>query len=517
MQDVTETELKLALREGSAERLSESEFWRGLGDEGSAGNRSIYFDTPDQRLRRHGFTLRQRQVGNRFEQTLKKDLNGAAAGNDGGDGGLSRREWTWPLEHGDGPLVHLDEVAELDAVEGLSLTDLSPQCEVAYQRDKRVWRDNGVAVELALDVGEIRANGHREAISELELELLSGPPTGLFALARTINKITPVHPFFKSKGGRGLALLHGEAQLWCKPAPLHLNGKHTLDEALADLFGNCLEHLLANLDCARSGAHPEGIHQVRVAMRRLRTVLKIMEPVLPQARAAALERQLGEIAGALSPVRDLDVVRELFAGVAEAAIDDALAAGQLDRLLAAMQAEAQAAAEATLTSGEFGALVIDLSRWRSQRSWRDQPVTEQSARLFSPARKVLRDRLDSQHRKVVKRGRHFAHMTANERHRLRLAIKRLRYAADLFGSLYDEKAVKTYRGGLSGLQDQLGHDNDVIAAAAIVEQVVERRPSAMVVQAAGAVLGWLRHESQSRQGTVTRDWKQFVDRTPPWR
>lgn len=513
MQDVTETELKLALRQDSVERLGESDFWRGLADEGSAANRSIYFDTPDQRLRRHGFTLRQRQVGNRFEQTLKKDLDGA----ENGHGGLSRREWTWPLEHGGGPLVHLDEVGELEAVEGLALSELAPRCEVAYQRDKRIWRDNGVAVELALDVGEIRANGHRETISELELELLSGPPTGLFALARTINRIAPAHPFFDSKGGRGLALLNGDTALWSKPARLRLNGKDTLDETLAVLFGNCLEHLLANLDCARSGAHPEGIHQVRVATRRLRTVLKMLAPVLPQARAAALERQLGDLAGALSPVRDLDVFRELAAGVAEDAIDDPLAAGQLDRLLAAMQAEAQADAAAALSSDSFGALVIDLSRWHSLRSWRDQPVSAQSALLFAPARKVLRDRLDHQHRKVRKRGRNFADMTAAERHRLRLAVKRLRYGVDLFGSLYGGKTVKRYRAATGRLQDRLGHDNDVVAAAAIVERIVERRPSAMVLQAAGAVLGWLRHDSRCRQGTVSRDWGRFVDRTPPWR
>lgn len=514
---MTETELKLALREDAAERLRTSEFWRGLSSEGTASNRSIYFDTPDQRLRRHGFTLRQRQVGNRFEQTLKKSLSSADNDCGGDNGGLSRREWTWPLETGGGPLIKLDEVSELKSVKGLQLGELGPLCEVAYQREKRIWRDNGAAVELALDVGEIRANGHTAPISELELELLGGAPTSLFVLARSINQIAPVYPFFAGKGERGLALLKGAAAEYCKPATLHLNGKNVLDAVLADLFANCLEHLLANLECARAGTHPEGIHQVRVALRRLRTVLKILEPILPQARTAVLEHQLGELASALSPARDLDVVRALFASVAEDAIDDAHAAGQLDRLVASLQAEAQVAAKTALSSAAFGALVLELSRWRSLHSWCDQPVTADSALLFVPARKVLRDRLDRQHGKVRKRGSNFDHMTAAERHRLRLSIKRLRYGIDLFGSLYDDKAVKSYRATLTRLQDRLGHDNDVIAAAGVVDRIIERRPSATVVQAAGAVLGWLRHDSRSRQGEVTRDWQHFVAGAPPWR
>ena len=511
MLDATETELKLALCDSATGRLRESDFWHGLRHEGTASNRSIYFDTPDQRLGRHGFTLRQRRVGNRFEQTLKMDLKV------NGNGGLSRREWTWPMEQDGGPLQHLEGVEELAAVEGLELSALQPLCEVAYERCKRVWQNNGVAVELALDIGEIRANGHKEAISELELELLSGQPIDLFALARTINSVAPVHPFFTGKGSRGLALLRGPADEWSKPTPSQLDPKSSLDETLARLIGDGLDHLLANLACARAGSHPEGVHQVRVAMRRLRTLLKLLAPVLPRARTDALERQLATMAAELGPARDLDVFRGLLRDAADRAIGDAAAASQLDSLAAAMQGEAQAAARIALTSEAFGALTIELTDWQSLRCWREQPVTAASATLFQPTATVIGDRLDALHRKLRKRGRHFAELEPEERHRLRLAVKRMRYAVDLFGSLFEKKPARQYRRALVQLQDCLGNDNDVVAAAAIVERMQARRPSAPAVQAAGALLGWLRHEAQARGDAVARDWQDFVAQRPPWR
>lgn len=516
MQDQTETELKLSLGEEAAERLVASDFWQGLSDQGSASHHSIYFDTPDRRLLRHGFTLRRRRVGNRLEQTLKMNLAADGAANGGSGGSVSRREWTWPVEAPDAPLAHLDSVEPLQAVKGLDLAELAPQCEVTYERQKRGWVENGLAVELALDIGQIRANGHAEAISELELELQHGAPGGLFALAQSVNEVVPVHPFFASKGGRGLSLLEREAKEWHKAKSPRLAADAVLDDVLAVLMGNAMEHLLANLDCARTGAHPEGVHQVRVALRRLRAMLKLLEPVLPQRSAQMLERRLGNLAGALGPVRDLDVFRETVSQASNV-IGDEFAAQQLDRIVASMQAEAQAEATRALTSLDFGALMIDLSRWLSLHSWRDQPVSAQSALLFAPATQGLVAPLERLHKKVRKRGKSFERLDAEQRHRLRLAIKKLRYALDLFGSLFDGKQTKAFRKALTHLQDRLGHENDIAVAAQITERIIARRPSAPVVQAAGAVLGALRLQDGNERQATNGDWQEFINRIPPWR
>jgi len=504
-----EFELKLLLPPKGLEKLRRSPLWRGLRDTGVRELHSTYYDSADRRLLKNGFTLRVRRSGEAAEQTLKWDGAGGRA--------LARREWRWPLASSEAAVEPLAAVDPLAQVADFDPATLRPLCDVVYRRAVRLWEHDGTTLEVALDAGAIEAEAGSESLSELEIELKSGDPAAVFALARSVNDVLPVSPSTESKGERGLTLPADGRAAWHKPGVQPLDPAMSLDDVLAGMIGASLAHLSKNLACARQGSHEEGVHQVRVAVRRLRAVLKLFKAVLPGPRERDLDVRLRDLARALGPVRDLDVFRNALLAGAQAASPSTRAVEQIDRMAAKLQANAQAEATRALTSPEFGRLVIDLHEWRALRRWREQPVSEASALLFQPAQQVVGQRLERLHGKVVRRGKGFAGLEADARHELRIQVKRLRYAVDLFGALYDAKKVKRYRTRVSRVQDQLGNNNDAVMAEGVIRQLLLSRHSLEFTLAAGAVLGWLRCAAQAREGSVVEDWAAFRAAAKPWR
>jgi inorganic triphosphatase YgiF len=154
---------------------------------------AIYFDTADGRLKRNGFGLRVRRTGAKRIQTLK-----SALGDDGG-----RDEWEWPVPtDAPDPALLLDTPAALP-----DEATLEPQVSVAVSRRMWIVRQGEAVIEVALDAGEVRAAGRREAVLELELELLSGPPVALAALADHLAARVSLTPSAVTKAERGFRLL----------------------------------------------------------------------------------------------------------------------------------------------------------------------------------------------------------------------------------------------------------------------------------------------------------------------
>jgi CHAD domain-containing protein len=108
-------------------------------------------------------------------------------------------------------------------------------------------------------------------------------------------------------------------------------------------------------------------------------------------------------------------------------------------------------------------------------------------------------------------------LSQQERHELRIAVKRLRYGLDLFGALYAGRKVRAYRQRLVALQEQLGDNNDVVAAEGIVRQILLARRSLEFTLNAGAILGWLRCAAAGREGSIAEEWAAFMASAKPWR
>ncbi|MFG6178785.1 CYTH domain-containing protein [Halomonas sp. THAF12] len=201
-----EIELKLALGPTGAEALRHHPRLAGLTPRTTRlGN--TYFDTPDGRLQAARMALRLRHDDTRLVQTLKTSGQGS--------GGLSSRgEWEWEVM---GPGLDLGRLIDLPPIAALGtgvLGRLTPRFSTDFARETWWLEDDTATIEVALDLGEIRADAQHAPIRELELELKAGDPKALLDLAATLAERVPLRPSDTSKAARGAALLAGR---WTLP------------------------------------------------------------------------------------------------------------------------------------------------------------------------------------------------------------------------------------------------------------------------------------------------------------
>ncbi len=512
----TEIELKLAVRPEDLPRLRSA---KALGPaNGKAAPKALestYFDTPDLRLAAAGLSLRVRKVGRSFIQTLK-------SAPEGGTAALVRGEWEGPVPGPTPDLSALPEAAPREALAGLVEAGLKPVFTSDVKRTLRVTSVGASQVELALDVGEIRTpEGATLPVSELELELKSGTdPVALYDLALALHGEVPMRLETRTKSARGYALAAGTGPTWAKAGKLEISPADTVEQALAAIVRHCLGHMLANEAVALAGEQPEGIHQMRVALRRLRSAFSLFKGLIPADQAATLGPEVKWLADSFGPARDWDVFLEsLLAPVEEAfPADPGLSA--LRQAALRCRHEGYEEAKAAIQSPRYTTLLLKLGAWVDGRGWRDQPVSEGSARLLQPILDLSGSLLDKRHKQGRKRGRHFARLDPEARHQLRIALKKLRYAAEFFRGLYDPKPVKRYLEDLAGLQEALGHLQDVATVEKLVGQVRDRLGAEAPLgweQGAGLVMGWHGRGLRDQEPAIVRDWEAFADTKPFWK
>ena len=494
--------------------------WRAAvpagGGERAQRLRSTYFDTGDFRLRRRGFTLRIREEGERLVQTLKSEQASDAGAV------LRRNEWSRPVGARVPSLPVAPDPMVRDAVGPLGPAELAPAFSTDVMRRTATIEvdaaDHGRAlVELAYDSGEITARGRRDRVSELELELIEGPASALYELAMTLQASAPLRIQTASKAKRGYVLAGGEGYAGCKAPALALAPGISVDEALGEIFRACAAHCAANHDAVLDSSDPEGVHQFRVALRRLRSALAVFKAVLPPDDSAWLEGEASRLTGLLGPARDWDVfITETLAVVRAARPDDdtlrhLAAAAEAARSRAYEQAEALRAPGYTLFLLRFGRW-IETGGWRNRgdRAVLDQPLACLAGRL-----------LDRRHRRVLKRGRHFERLSDPRLHRLRLTLKKLRYAGEFFATQFPESRPRPYIKTLRRLQDDLGRLNDAAVAERRLQELLSaHRESAGLAAlgvAAGQVIGWQTCTCEEARARMAEDWRAFTAARPYWR
>ena len=227
----------------------------------------------------------------------------------------------------------------------------------------------GAVVEVARDSGEITAGGKRAPVSELELELREGPPSALHDLAMAVQSRAPLRLQTASKARRGYVLAAGEGHAGQKVRAHALKPGIAADGALDGIFRACLDHCVANQDAVLAGTDPEGVHQFRVALRRLRSAFTVFGAVLPPGDTAPLDREAERFLGALGPARDWDVfIAETLAPLRAARPRDS----SLEALAEAAWAARRRACgrTETLRAPGYTAFLLALGRWIETAGWR---------------------------------------------------------------------------------------------------------------------------------------------------
>lgn len=472
---------------------------------------STYYDTPDLTLQRSGLSLRVRQQAGRFIQTVKAEDTGRA-------GLLSRGEWEDSLDQNrpnpDAPQSgpHLPRVG-VD-LHPLLVTDVTRTLvEIEPKADTRI--------EVAIDEGEVRVVGDHavEPISEIELELKSGEVAALYDVALRLLEVAPVRIETRSKSARGYHLAAGkEPTLPVHAEPLVLDRDMPVETALEKIGRGCLAQLVGNEAAVLSG-QSEGVHQMRVAARRIRSVVSSLKEMLPVEDRDWIAEEVGWIARTLGPARNLDVFAGELLPSARTGLPDEPGWSDLGATLDSFRREAYSQVRDAIFAQRYAAAMLRLSRWFEASGWRWNQTAEQAALGKSPIGEIAPHVLDRRQRRVRQRSKRFADRTPPERHKLRIAVKKLRYTTELFGSLFDKNELQqNFLSKLKRLQNDLGYSNDVrVAHEFLVDLFAQTEPRSPAAHAWVAALEWHDYALRRDEGKLCKHVLRLTDAEPFWR
>src|SRR5262249_37397063 len=161
-------------------------------------------------------------------------------------------------------------------------------------------------IELSIDRGKVQAGGQCSPLCEVELELKRGQSAELFRLARGLAEQVPVQLAVKSKAERGYALVTGEKPQPIKAAPVALTPDSSRQAAFQAIAQACLNQLVRRTPAMKEG-DAEGLHQLRVALRRLRAAISLFADMLVDPQTQVMKTEFKWITGELGPARELDV------------------------------------------------------------------------------------------------------------------------------------------------------------------------------------------------------------------
>lgn len=454
-----EIELKLDAPAKAAARLPKAPWLRKLVSAPVHRSRiaSVYFDTRSAKLRAAGISLRVRQIGDKTVQTIKRDPKGAC-------GAFTRQEWECEIA-GDKP--------DLDRAKDTALAQfnlkklkrkLKPVFETEVERVAIPVSRDGNDLELAIDHGAVKAGRRSEPISEIEIEIKDGEPVAMVRLARRIAAETAAGYGAQSKAERGYELAAGEPHQPVFADEIVLDPAATAGQAFQAIGFSCLHHFAANQGAIADG-DPEGVHEMRVGLRRFRAAMSFFKELIEQPDAEIVKRELKWLTEQLGPARDLDVLLSESVKPLEQKEPDADEVAALESDLDARRRSAFERAKAAVESDRYRKLVLDSALWLVGGAWITSADPLIAARRDIPISDFAATELARRTDKIIKQSKKLGALDARQRHKLRIAIKKVRYACEFFAGVYDGGNARRRRDKLTAvlkrLQSALGKLNDM--------------------------------------------------------
>lgn len=432
---------------------------------------NTYYDTPKLELHAKRIAVRFRKKGWQWLLTVKSA--------EPASGGLAMRsEWECQATPGDFDFSHVDN----DDMRHF-LEDATEHLEPVFTTDfrRQIWHVpfGESLIELAVDRGTIESRGKSTPICEIELELLSGKIDDIFGLTRKLQEQLKLDPAIASKAERGYNLFTNEPYRPFKAKAATINAQMTPVEAFRNIALGCLEHFQRNEKGLLTSDDPEFVHQARVALRRQRSAIKLFAPVLPPEFVGAYGQTWQTLASALGDARNWDVFLTETLPPIQAAFPNNR---DIKRQRNAARQRAKGARQAItriLDVSEYPRLLIEFTA----------AIYALGDTLPLQLTEFAKNRIASRAKSARKLALRHAELSPEERHRMRICFKKLRYTLEFFEPLIASKRLKPYLAALSQLQDELGLINDHITAEALVNEVLAK-------QAPGPIHGWVvgRHE-----------------------
>jgi triphosphatase len=474
---------------------------------------SVYFDTDNQKLRKKGLMLRVRRVGSRYFQTIKASGNLAP---------IERDEWETEIG-GDKPDLSLAKGTALEPlITNKFRRQLRPLFETRVRRTIYPVVDGTLAIALSVDRGTIDTGTRSVPLCEIELELKSGTAAKLFDVARKIAQTLSARLAVKSKSERGYEIIDGKQELPIKAGPIDVRPDASTRDAFKMIGLACLKQVIDNEPALING-DPEGVHQMRVGLRRLRAGISLFAVLLHDPQTTGIKAELKWVTGELGPARELEVLVNRVIAPMKRQRRRWRGMPSLSHEIAERRDAAQKNAQDAVQSARFRKLTLDVAAWLEAGQWTNPQDDLVRDRGDLPIAVFAAEQLTRRWRKVRKIGGALARLNTRGRHKLRIQAKKLRYATGFFSSLFTSKRAvkrrKKFCAALERLQDGLGDLNDIAVHEERIAAMGSRRwrSNPGRIFAAGLLTGREDARIEAAMKTATDAYADLANMKPFWR
>jgi len=479
---------------------------------------SVYFDTAKMQLRSNGLSLRVRRIGHRHVQTIKQE-GGRSAGL------FARNEWEcdiggrWP---------------DLDAAKGTALehllserTHLKPIFSTRVKRKVYSIHKGNSEVDLIVDRGKILSGRRSSPVCEVDLRLKQGKVDQLFKLARALDEEVPTQLALESKTDRGYVLIGAEKPATVKKGPVALTPDFSTEAAFQTIARACLRQLVAD-ELAMQIGESEALHQMRIALRRMSAAISLFSDMLHCPQTEALKAEFRWIGGELAPARDLDVFIARMGKPVAGATPRRPGVAILSKALRNRYQRAFSRAQIAVRSARFRGLVLDTAAWIETGEWTLNTKKLAHSMRERPIAVVVAKKLRRYRRQIIKRGAQLGKLDPQRRHKLRIRVRKLRYAcefcAGVFPGKQSSRRQEKFVAAIKNLQDTLGDLNDLVVQEKLTKQIVDgHRASATQHRGRAespALAGGRSGHKQARMACLLKDaertYRLFAKAQPFW-
>ena len=517
---VTEREIKFRLPEGlDPARVREAVEAAGfrLEAQESVLHEDRYLDTEDWVLYRAGLTLRLRGDGRHLRLEAKTTRSTSKTA-------LERTEWTQDAPADEPPWTELEPgpvEALLHPLAGLRVLErLRVSARLENRREFFRWLRGGQAVgTLTVDrvsafdgpespptlfdeveIEEARANGRNGSHAP------SKSAEALDDVRRAVEERLGLEANVASKVATALAAA-GESTPVCEERMFIVHPADRLVDVAHKTFARHFGRMLWNEPGTRLGVDPIFVHDMRVAIRRLRTALEVLADAYAPDPAKSFASDLRWIGRALGRVRDADVaIERVDSMVADATLIERPALTIFAQSLKLDRAKARLRLIERLDSERFASFVAAAKAWIALGAPPASSAPSGGAPAYTAGPRIA-TRWDLEMEAAYKVAERDAN--AKDLHALRITAKKARYAIEYFGDLEGQGPLRRAK-RIAGLQDFLGEHQDAVMLLGRMRKyakTIPRRDSELTM-AAGSVLGHMERAARVKRSELHREWER---------
>jgi inorganic triphosphatase YgiF len=479
--------------------------------------RTVYFDSRDRDLRGAGYSLRV-LTGPEPALQLVADPNGAAY----------RYFETLSWQHtGEAYRSAPSEISSDVLPEELRESTgnrLQPVFTVETEQRKYALIRNNCEITAIVADGAVKTTDRTASFGEVQFWLKSGSASEFFSFILAVDETVPLRLAARTDACRGYALLDRAKRRDVKRKPAKLHRGMTSAAAFRLIAHECLYQVVAN-EPAMSTGDAEALHQVRIGLRRLKTAISLFAPLCTDTQTQTIKAEGRWFAELLGPARDLDVfLSEVMLPLREQYRDEP-GLVSLQRTYNAQRTKLYDRISQAANSVRFRSLALETVTWIETGVWAMNQSEQTVSARDRPIELFAEAELTRRRKKVKKRGDGLTTLNPDERHALRLHVKKLRYTAEFFLTLFPgkKKSKRAFLTSLKNLQTALGDVNDIAVRAGLKTEIITERKNRADVQklqhrafAAGLIIGHQRAKIETIVKMAERSYRDFLDAKPFW-